>query len=336
MRYNSITIIDIAKALGVSKSTVSRALSGSTDINRETKEKIVAYALQNNYQPNPIAKGLQQKQTYSIGVVVPELKNVFFAQVIEGIDNVAHQLNYQLIVAQTYEQYEREIQTVNHLANRSIDGLIVSLSAQTVEIDHLSVLQKKGLPIVLFDRVNDKFISHKVVTDNFNTAFKATEMLIQNGHRNILHITHPKNLSISAERMEGYKKALQQYNIPFDESLVYYCNYAHTPIATIESNLLKYLKQKKKPDAIFSSGDRITTIIYSCLTKLKLNIPNDFAFTGFSNNNFIKLFNPNITVIQQPTFEIGQAAAHFLISLIESKKPTKIFEKKVMQPIFFV
>jgi LacI family transcriptional regulator len=336
MKYNSITIIDIAKALGVSKSTVSRALNGNSEINATTKENILAYARQHNYQPNPIAKGLQQKQTFSIGVVVPELKNVFFAQVIDGIDSIAYKHKYQLIVAQSYEQYEREIETVNHLANRSIDGLIISLSSQTKETNHLLTLQKNGLPIVLFDRVSNSINTHNVITDNFNTAYKATELLIQNGHKNILHIAHPQNLSISQERVNGYKKALENYNIPFDEKLLYYCNYAHTHIHIIEANLLKYLKQKKKPDAIFSSGDRITSIIYSCLTKLKLKIPNDIAFTGFSNNNIIKLFNPNITVIQQPTFEIGQASAQLLIELIESKKPTKIYEKRVMQPIFFI
>jgi DNA-binding LacI/PurR family transcriptional regulator len=333
MKYSSITIIDIAKALGVSKSTVSRALQNSHDINAETRKKILDYARQNNYEPNPIAKGLQQQQTFSIGVVVPELKNNFFAQVIEGIDEVVYKKGYQIIISQSYEQMEREVETVQHLASRSIDGLIVSVSARSKEYEHFKKLNKKGLPIVFFDRVADDFETHKVVIDNRKVAFTATELLIKKGFRRILHITHAQNLSITQERMKGYKEALEKYQIHFDEHLIYYCDYATMNVASVEKNLMKYLKLKNKPDAIFSSGDRITTIVYGCLGKLGYTIPNDLAFVGFSNNTMIDLLNPNIIVIRQPALEMGKAAAELLIQLIESKKPTRVFEKRVLQPV---
>jgi LacI family transcriptional regulator len=333
MKYSSITIIDIARALGVSKSTVSRALQNSHDINAETRKKIMEYAKQHNYEPNPIAKGLQQQQTFSIGVVVPELKNNFFAQVIEGIDEVVYKKGYQIIISQSYEQMDREVETVKHLASRSIDGLIVSVSAKSKQYEHFKTLHKKGLPIVFFDRVVEDFQTHQVVIDNRKVAYTATELLIKKGFKRILHITHSNTLSITQERMKGYTEALAKYKIPFNEKLIYYCDYAGMTLERVEKNLMKYFSMKNNPDAIFSSGDRITSVVYSCLSNLGYTIPDHIAFVGFSNNTMIDLLNPHIIVIRQPAFEMGKAAAELLIELIESKKPTKVFEKRILQPI---
>jgi DNA-binding LacI/PurR family transcriptional regulator len=333
MKYNSLTIIDIANALGISKSTVSRALTNSHEISSETKKKIIDFAKAHQYEPNPAAKGLREQKTFSIGVVVPELKNNFFAQVIEGVDDVLYKKGYQLIIAQSYEHMDREIEAVQHLANRSIDGLIVSVSARSKTYEHFRTLHKKGLPIVFFDRVPDDFQTHKVIIDNRQVAFTATEMLIQKGHKSILHIIHAQNLSISQERLKGYRQALEKYHIHFDESLIYYCDYATTDQKEVEKNLLRFLKAKHKPDAIFSSGDRITTIIYGCLQQLGYKVPDDLAFIGFSNNTMIDSLNPSIIVIRQPAFQMGKSAAELLLQLIESKKPTKVFEQRILQPV---
>jgi LacI family transcriptional regulator len=333
MKYSSITIIDIAKALGVSKSTVSRALQNSHDINTGTRKKILDYARQHNYEPNPIAKGLQQQQTFSIGVVVPELKNNFFAQVIEGIDDVVYKKGYQIIISQSYEQMDREVETVKHLASRSIDGLIVSVSAKSKQYEHFKTLNKKGLPIVFFDRVAEDFQTHQVVIDNRKVAFTATELLIKKGFKRILHITHAQKLSITQERIKGYREALEKYGLTFNEKLIYNCDYASMTVQNVQQKIMSFFKLKNKPDAIFSSGDRITTIVYGCLVKLGITIPDDIAFVGFSNNTMIDLLNPHIIVIRQPAFEMGKAAAELLIELIESKKPTKVFEKRILQPL---
>ncbi len=333
MKYSSITIIDIAKALGVSKSTVSRAMHDSHDISSATKKKILDYARKNNYEPNPIAKGLQQQQTFSIGVVVPELKNNFFAQVIEGIDEVVYKKGYQIIISQSYEQMEREVETVKHLASRSIDGLIVSVAANSKQYEHFKTLNKRGLPIVFFDRAAEDFQTHKVVIDNRKTAFITTELLIKKGFKRILHITHAHNLSITQERMMGYCDALEKYKIPFDEKLIYYCDYASMNLESIEKKLLQYFKLRNRPDAIFSSGDRITSVVYGCLKKIGYSVPKDIAFAGFSNNMMIDFINSSIIVIRQPAFDMGKNAAELLISLIESKKPTKVFEKRILQSI---
>jgi LacI family transcriptional regulator len=228
---------------------------------------------------------------------------------------------------------EREIEAVQHLANRSIDGLIVSVSAKSKTYEHFKTLNKRGLPIVFFDRVPEDFETHKVVIDNRQVAFTATEMLIGKGHKRILHIIHARNLSISQERLKGYKEALEKYKMPFDDKLVYYCDYATSDVKEIEKSLLRFLKAKQKPDAIFSSGDRITTIIYGCLQQLGYHVPNDMAFVGFSNNTMIDLLNPSIIVIRQPAFQMGKSAAELLLQLIESKKPTKVFEQRILQPV---
>ena len=333
MKFSSITIMDIAKALGVSKSTVSRALQNSHEVGAETRKKILAYAQQHNYEPNPVAKGLQHKQTFSIGVVVPELKNNFFAQVIEGIDEVVYQKGYQIIISQSYEKPQREIETVRHLASRSIDGLIISVSAESKEYDHLKALNKMGLPIVFFDRVAENFQTHQVVINNQKVAYTVTEMLIRKGRRRILHITHSSDLSITRERLVGYKQALAKNGIAFDERLVYNCHYGTMQVEAIEADLMKLMQMKPRPDAIFSSGDRITTLIYSCLEKLGFSVPKHLAFVGFSNNTMIDLMNPHIMVIRQPAHEMGKAAAELLIQLIESRKPTKVFERQVLDPL---
>jgi LacI family transcriptional regulator len=333
MKYNSITIIDIAKALGISKSTVSRALQNSYEVNAETRQRVLDYARQHQYEPNPVAKGLRQKQTFSIGVVVPELKNNFFAQAIEGIDSVAYEKGYQTIIAQSYETLQREVESVRHLASRSVDGLIVSVSAETDNYDHLLQLHKKGLPLVFFDRVPEGINTHKVINDNYTGAFTATELLLQKGYKRILHIANSRHLSITQERVKGYADALAKYRIPFVEKLIYHCEHGATDVETVEKAILRHLKAKPRPDALFSSGDRITTICYGILRKLGYSIPSDMAFAGFSNNTMVELFHPSISFIRQPAAEMGRAAAELLVQLIESKKPTKLFEKRILQPI---
>lgn len=333
MKFNSITIVDIAKALGVSKSTVSRALQDSFDISAATKEKILTYARENHYEPNLSAKGLQQRKTFTIGVLVPELKNNFFAQVIEGIDEVVYKKGYQIVIAQSYEQMEREVEAANHLANRSIDGLIVSVAANNTTYSHFLELQKKGLPLVFFDRVAEDCPTHNVVVDNYKVAFDASTMLLKQGHKRILFATHSLKLNITKERIAGFRDALAQYGVTVTDDMLYTCDYANLDMEVIVEELKRRLKGPNIPTAIFSSGDRITSIIYGAVMQLELSIPKDISFVGFSNNNMLDLLNTNLIVIRQPAADMGKAAAELLLGLIDSKKPTKVFEKRVLQPI---
>ena len=197
MKFEAITIKDIARALGLSTSTVSRALRDSYQISPETKKLVLDYAKKINYSPNPIALSLKEKRSRSIGVIVCEIANSFFSQAINGIESIAYDRGYNVIITQSHESYEREVNDLQFLASRSIDGLLVSVSSETKDFSHLLELQNKGLPIVFFDRIVENIETHKVVVNNFKGSYDATAHLIKNGHRKIAHLTNSESLSIT-------------------------------------------------------------------------------------------------------------------------------------------
>lgn len=329
MKFDSVTIKDIAKALNLSTSTVSRALRGSYEISTETKKQVLEYAEKINYRPNPIALSLKERRTRSIGVVVSEIANNFFSQAINGIESIAYNRGYHVIITQAHESAEREKVNVQHLASRGVDGLLISVSSETVDLSHLKELHEKGLPIVFFDRISDEIETHKVVANNYLGAFHATEHLIYQGYKKIAHITSSPSLSITQKRLEGYKDALIKHNLPFNENLVKYCKHVGMIADEIQEALEGLLKAKTKPDAIFTAADRITTLCFAMLKKM--NPKKELGFTGFTNTNLGDLFCPSLTVIRQPAFEIGQTATEFLIRMIESKRPVTEFETKVLE-----
>ena len=329
MKFDRVTIKDIASALNLSTSTVSRALRGSYEISTETKKQVLEYAEKINYRPNPIALSLKEGRTRSIGVVVSEIANNFFSQAINGIESIAYNRGYHVIITQAHESAEREKVNVQHLASRGVDGLLVSLSNETVDLLHLKELHDKGLPIVFFDRITDEIETHKVVANNYLGAFHATEHLIFQGYKKIAHITNSLSLSITKKRLEGYKDALQKHNIPYNESFVKYCKHGGMIADEIEEAFESLLKDKAKPDAVFTAADRITTLCFGMLKRI--NLKKEFGFTGFTNTNLGELFCPSLTVIRQPAFEIGQTATEYLIQIVESKRPVTDFETKVLE-----
>ena len=331
MKFEPVTIKDIGKALGLSTSTVSRALRGSYEISSETKKLVLEYAEKINYRPNPIALSLKERRNHSIGIIVCEIANNFFSQAINGIESIAYNRGYHVIISQSHESFERETVIVDHLASRSVDGLLVSVSSGTTDYNHFKQLYEKGLPIVFFDRVTSEINTHKVIADNFKGAYDATEHLIHNGFKRIGHITSAPYLSISMERLEGYKEALRKNNIEFDEKLVQYCYNGGMIYDEVEDALKKMFKLKQKPDALFTAGDRLTTTCMQALQKLGKKMPEDIAIIGFTNTNVGELFTPPLSVVRQPAFEIGQVATELLISMIESKRPVTEFENKVLQ-----
>lgn len=331
MKFEPVTIKDIGKALGLSTSTVSRALRGSYEISSETKKLVLEYAEKINYRPNPIALSLKERRNHSIGIIVCEIANNFFSQAINGIESIAYNRGYHVIISQSHESFERETVIVDHLASRSVDGLLVSVSSGTTDYNHFKQLYEKGLPIVFFDRVTSEINTHKVCADNFKGAYDATEHLINNGFKRIGHITSAPYLSISMERLEGYKEALRKNNIEYDEKLVQHCYNGGMIYDEVEDALKKIFKLKQKPDALFTAGDRITTTCMQALQKLGKKIPDDIAIIGFTNTTIGELFNPSLSVVRQPAFEIGQVATELLISMIESKRPVTEFENKVLQ-----
>lgn len=329
--YEAITIKDIAKALGLSTSTVSRALRGSHEISSDTKKLVIEYAEQFNYRPNPIALSLKERRSRSIGVVVSEIANNFFSQAINGIESVAYNRGYHVIISQNHESYEREVVNVEHLASRSVDGLLVSLSAETDHVEHFKKLHDKGFPIVFFDRVTDEIETHKVVADNYKGAYNATQQLIDAGYKKIAHLSSASHLSISKERLMGYKAALADNKIPVNNAYIKNCNHGGMIFKELEDAVKNLLNLKDKPDAIFSAGDRLTVSCLKVLKTLEVKVPEDVALVGFSNSPLGELMSPSLSAVKQPAFEMGQTATELLIKIIESKRAVTEFETIVLQ-----
>ena len=336
MKFEAVTIKDIAKALGLSTSTVSRALRDSYEISPETKKVVLEYAKEINYRPNPIALSLKEKRSRSIGIVVSEIANSFFSQAINGIESVAHINGYNVIITQTHESYEKEISSLQFLSSRSVDGCLLSVSTETKDFSHITDLHNRGMHIVGFDRVVEEMSTHKVIVDNFKGAYDATTHLIKNGYKKIGHLSNSEYLSITKERLAGYKKALEDNNIAYDENLVKQCMHGGMIYEEVEDAMNKFLKMKQKPDAIFASADKLTTnCMRYCKTK-KIKIPDEIAVVGFSNLDLTELLSPSLSVVRQPAFEMGRIAAELLIKMIEAKRAITDFETRVLPTDLFV
>ena len=336
MKFEAVTIKDIAKALGLSTSTVSRALRDSYEISPETKKIVLEYAQRINYQPNPIALSLKERRSRSIGVIVCEIANSFFSQVINGIESIAYNNGYNVIIAQSRESFERELMNLQYLTSRSIDGLIVSVSTETNDFSSFRQLHEKELPLVFFDRIVDEINTHKVIADNYKGAYDATAHLIKNGYERIAILANAEVLSITKERLAGYRAALTDNNIELNDALVKYCHHGGMIFSEVEEAVNELLNLEERPDAIFASADKLTT---GCLRILKakgIEVPGEIALTGFSNTDLTELLQPSLTIVKQPAFEMGEVAMKFLIQLIESKRPVTDFETRVLPTQLFV
>jgi len=328
--YKALTMNDIAKALNLSASTVSKALSDSYEISEKTKQLVNDYAKQNNYRPNLIAQSLKQGHSNSIGVVVASVDNPFFSQIINGIESVAYNEGYNIIITQTHESYELEVQNVNHLAHRSVDGMLVAISTETQNIEHLKKLQQQGLPIIFFDRVTDDMDTHKVTVENFKSAYDSTSYLISLGYKRIAHITSFDDTSVMRERLAGYEKALIDNGFKVDQELIKHCFGTGRDRVKLKETLDELFALNDAPDVIFSAFDKITTVALSLLHEMKKSVPEDVALLGFTNTILADILNPPLTSITQPGFEMGKEATRMLIHLIKDEHLVTKFETIVL------
>lgn len=332
MKFEAVTIKDIAKALGLSTSTISRALRDSHEISAETKQLVLECAEKLNYKPNPIALSLKEKRSRSIGIVVCEIANSFFSQVINGIESIAYDRGYNVIVSQSHESYEREVVDLQFLSSRSVDGIIISLATETTDLSHIKALHDRGMPIVLFDRITEEINTHKVIVDNYRGAYDATEHLIKNGFKRIAALAGSEFLSITSERLAGYNDALKAHGLEYSKEYVQHCYYGGMVFSEVEEAVNKLLTLKKRPDAIITTSDKLTTGCLRTLKRRGISIPDEMGMIGFSNYDIAELVDPPLTVIRQPAEEMGKAATELLLQLVESKRPVKEFEKRVLTP----
>ena len=296
---------------------MSRALRDSYEISPETKRLVMEYAERLNYRPNPIALSLKGSSSKALAVIVPQIANNFFSQAINGIEAIAYNRGYHVIIFQTHESYEREMANIQQAVARRVDGLLLSLSSETSDLAHLKALQTQGMPLVLFDRVAPELAVTQVVADNFGGAYAATAHLLQTGRRRIAHLTIPPYLSITQERLAGYRAALQQYGVPFDENLVRYGTFGPDEADELVEQLLA---QDPRPDAFFTASDRLALGCLTALRKRGIRIPEDISLIGFTNLPAAEMLSPPLSTVTQPAQEIGQLAAERLIELIEHKQ----------------
>ncbi len=312
------TIKDIARRLHISTSTVSRAMRDQPDVNADTKKAVLALAEELDYQPNKVALSLLKKHTYTIGVLVPNL-DYFCATAVKGIDEMALEAGYTVMVCQSNESYGREVVNVRRLLESRVDGFIISASSQTKAFDHFKRLQEKNIPMVFFDRETPDMDTHRVVLDNADGAMQATEHLLQQGCKRIAFLAGPPALSISNKRKEGYLAALKKYKTKTDESLIVHCdfNQQYAQVATEE-----LLRRKKRPDGIVTISDRIAIGAMLAIKEKGLRMPEDIALVGFNNEPVTSLLSPSISSVDQPAFEMGKIAARTFIELLNShEKP---------------
>ena len=314
---DAVNLKELARQLNLSVSTVSRALHDSYEISQETKDRVLQLATQLNYQPNPYASSLRKQKSKTIAVVVPEINNNFFSLAINGISSVAQEKDYHVLIYFTHENLQQEISIARHLQSGRVDGVLISLSSETNNVEHLTDLRERGVPIVFFDRVAESMDTAAITTDDYESGFKATEHLIEQGCRSIAYLLISKNLSIGTRRMQGYKDALQKHNIQHDESLIVH----GTNDSTENYSLVKKLLNKKdRPDGIFASVEKLAIASYHVCNDLGLNIPCDVKIISFCNLETASLLKPSLTTITQPAFNIGKRAAVILFKTLEKKK----------------
>jgi DNA-binding LacI/PurR family transcriptional regulator len=318
-----VTIKDIAQKLKVSVSTVSRALRGSTEIKEETRNQVLELAEELHYSPDPIALSLKDKRTKVIGVMVQEIANNYCSATIAGIEDYANKRGYHVLISQSHEKYDVEVLNTRLLASRRIDGLIITLSNETKNVEHLKALIEKGIPVVMFDRISEQLNTHKVVVDDYHGAFEATAHLIGQGYKRVAHLTIAKYLSITQHRLQGYADALKASSIPVRRDWIIHCDFN---METVEKNIRCLFQKSDRPNAILTSVERLSVACLKVLRDMQLHVPEEVAIAGFSDNPLNGFLNPALTSVTQPTFEIGQKAAELLIEQIESKKNLEVFK----------
>lgn len=313
----NVTIKDIARKLNLHHSTVSRALRNHPEVGARTREKVLALARDWDYHPNTIAQSFRQKKSKTIGVIVPDFRNDFFAHEISGIEEIAYNAGYDIMICQSNESYEREMINVRTLVSNQVCGALICVSQETKNGDHFKVFQTRGIPLVFFDRVCQKQVAVKIVADDFGGAFKATEHLIQAGYKRIAHLAGPRNLSVSDERLKGYMAALQKHRLPLDWDLVVFGGFKK------EDGTRGFRKLRERgnlPDAIFSVNDPVAIGAMMQIKAIGLKIPRDVALVGFGDNEISSLVDPSLTTVKQTPFEIGKIASTTVIEQIENSK----------------
>lgn len=317
------TLKQIAKELGVSVSTVSKALNGSPEISEPTKKRVQEYAKLKNYKPNVIGLSLKNRKTKTIGVIIPNILNSFFAKVFSGIEKVADEKGYKIITCISNESSEKEINALEMLSNGTIDGFILSIaeeSQKAQKFDHFTTIINEGIPIVMFDRIADEVNCDKVIVDDFESAIHATEHLIKTGCKKIALLSAIDNLSVGKLRAQGFYKALENKGLKVDEKLVILSNDNEEFNKKIGGFFIK-----NKPDGVFALDEHASVTAMKLGIQNGYKIPQDLQIIGFADGVWSRRMTPSLSTVSQHGPEIGEVAAQLLIDKLESKEETFTF-----------
>jgi DNA-binding LacI/PurR family transcriptional regulator len=312
---HQVTIKDIARHLNISVATVSRAMRDMPEIKPETRDAVLKLAKEWDYQPNILATSLVKSRTKTIGVIVPDLAYHFFASVVRGLEEEAFERGYSLLLTQTSELYERELTNVQNLSRGQVEGLIISLSQETTDYEHLKRLQRKGIPIVFFDRDANELDVTKVMVDNVSASFEATQHLINNGCSRIAFLAGPTSVTVSNQRRTGYINALENSGIAVDDSIIVHGNYNLQKIIELTNYLFEL---DNPPDGLVVVSDRLAVSAIKALKAKNIRIPEDVAIVSFNDEPVCTIVTPTLTSVAQPTLEMGKMAMSLLISQIEN------------------
>jgi LacI family transcriptional regulator len=320
-----ITIKDIAKILGISVSTVSRALRDTYDVNAETKAKVLEVAARMKYKPNYNATGLAKGHSHNIGIILPWITNYYFSTVITGIQEIAYSKGYNIVLFLTNDSPERELSIVDNLSFSNIDGLLVSISSDSDSCSHFQDVMDEGIPIVFFDRVPNNIQTSKVMQDDYNGAFVAVEHLIEKGYRKIAHIAGPPGLRFTEKRKQGYIAALEKHKLPVREEWIIYSGFSQE---CGESDTLRLLNGEQIPDAIFAVNDRKAIGSMIALKSKNIAIGKEIGVIGFTNDPASTIISPSLTTMAEPAFDIGNKCCELLFKHINKKN--FIFEEVII------
>jgi len=324
----NINIKELARELKLSVSTVSKALHDSYEISEGTKQRVLKTAARLNYVPNPYASSLRGRKSKNIGVVIPEVADSFFSLAINGIESVAKEKGYHVLIYLTHESFENEKTILKEFQGGRVDGVLLSVSRETSQSDHINDLISNGVPLIFFDRVCEDVETAKITTDDFAGGYKAAKHLIQQGCDKIAFLGISKSLSISSKRLQGYLQALEDHNLKADKKHILLCgNDAKKNYRLI----LKLLQRKDKPNGIVASVEKLTMPVYKACVALKLKIPGHVKIVCFSNLETASILNPSLTTITQPAFEMGKTATILLLKALE-KKNVDLLEESLVIP----
>lgn len=316
----------LASKLGLSMSTVSKALRDSYEISADTKKRVRELAETMGYRANPYAGHLHSNKSKTVAVIVPEITNNFFIQAISGAEQVAREKGYHLLIYVTNDSFEQEESILKHLQNGRVDGIIMSVSGNTKVYDHINSIIQFNIPVIFFDRVCHEIETAKISTDDFASGFNATEHLIQNGCKDIAYLSVSEHLSIDNKRRQGYLEALSKHTLKPDESRIINCNGDEK---FNSRKIKKLLNSIHRPDGIFASVEKLALTTYYVCNELKISIPGELKIICFSNLRTAPLLKPSLTTITQPAFEMGKEAANVLFKYL-GRNQTQIVNENII------